>query len=123
MDCPTEQTLIQNKLGKLAGVQQLEFNLINRVLGVTHDLPNTAPIIDAIKSLGMQAEPLEQGVEAPAPAVEKKPWWPLALSGVGALLAEVIHFTGAAPNWVVAIIALVSILSGGLGTYKRAGSP
>ena len=35
MDCPTEQTLIQNKLGKLAGVQQLEFNLINRVLGVT----------------------------------------------------------------------------------------
>ena len=119
MDCPTEQTLIQNRLGKLAGVQQLEFNLINRVLGVTHDLPNTAPIIDAIKSLGMQAEPLEQGVEAPAPAVEKKPWWPLALSGVGALLAEVIHFTGAAPNWVVAIIALVSILSGGLGTYKK----
>lgn len=71
MDCPTEQTLIQNKLGKLAGVQQLEFNLINRVLGVTHDLPDTAPIIEAIKSLGMQAEPLEQGVEAPAPAPEK----------------------------------------------------
>src|SRR5471030_1965390 len=84
MDCPTEQTLIQNKLGKLSGVQQLEFNLINRVLGVTHDLPSTAPIIEAIKSLGMQADPLESGVEAPAPAPEKKPWWPLALSGVGA---------------------------------------
>ena len=119
MDCPTEQTLIQNKLGKLAGVQQLEFNLINRVLGVTHDLPSTAPIIDAIKSLGMVAEPLEQGVEAPAPAPEKKPWWPLALSGVTALAAEVIHFTDAAPNWVVAVIALVSILSGGLSTYKK----
>ncbi|WCM51156.1 heavy metal translocating P-type ATPase [Pseudomonas sp. WJP1] len=119
MDCPTEQTLIQNKLGKLAGVQQLEFNLINRVLGVTHDLPGTAPIIDAIKSLGMQAEPLEQGVEAPAPAPAKKPWWPLVLSGLGALLAEVIHFTSAAPNWVVAVIALVSILSGGLATYKK----
>ncbi|MFL1523835.1 heavy metal translocating P-type ATPase [Pseudomonas sp. O230] len=119
MDCPTEQTLIQNKLGKLAGVQQLEFNLINRVLGVTHDLPSTAPIIDAIKSLGMQAEPLEQGVETPAPAPEKKPWWPLALSGVTALAAEVIHFTSAAPNWVVAIIALISILSGGLSTYKK----
>ncbi len=66
MDCPTEQTLIQNKLGKLSGVQQLEFNLINRVLGVTHDLPSTAPIIDAIKSLGMHAEPMEQGAEAPA---------------------------------------------------------
>lgn len=119
MDCPTEQTLIQNKLGKLPGVQQLEFNLINRVLGVTHNLPDTAPITEAITSLGMHAEPLEAGVEAPAPAPVKKHWWPLALSGVGALAAEVIHFTSAAPTWVVAIIALVSILSGGLTTYKK----
>ena len=119
MDCPTEQTLIQNKLGKLAGVQQLEFNLINRVLGVTHNLPGTEPITEAIKSLGMHAEPLEAGVDAPAPAPVKKHWWPLALSGVGALAAEVIHFTNAAPTWVVAIIALVSILSGGLTTYKK----
>lgn len=52
----------------------------------------------------------------PAPA---KPWWPLALSGVTALGAELIHFTSAAPNWVVALVALVSILSGGLGTYKK----
>ncbi|TDR44808.1 Cd2+/Zn2+-exporting ATPase [Pseudomonas brenneri] len=118
MDCPTEQTLIQNKLGKLAGVQQLEFNLINRILGVTHDLPSTAPIIEAIKSLGMQADPIEEGAPA-AEAAAKKPWWPLALSGVGALAAEVIHFTNAAPTWVVALVALVSILSGGLTTYKK----
>ncbi|WP_095181310.1 heavy metal translocating P-type ATPase [Pseudomonas sp. Irchel 3F6] len=119
MDCPTEQTLIQNKLGKLAGVQQLEFNLINRVLGVTHNLPGTEPITEAIKSLGMHAEPLEAGVDAPVPAAVKKHWWPLALSGLTALGAEVIHFTSAAPDWVVAIVALVSILSGGLGTYKK----
>ncbi|MDR7053099.1 Cd2+/Zn2+-exporting ATPase [Pseudomonas koreensis] len=119
MDCPTEQTLIQNKLGKLAGVQQLQFNLINRVLGVTHNLPGTEPITEAIKSLGMHAEPLEAGVDAPAPAAVKKHWWPLALSGLTALGAEVIHFTSAAPDWVVAVVALVSILSGGLGTYKK----
>jgi len=121
MDCPTEQTLIQNKLGKLSGVQQLEFNLINRVLGVTHDLPSTAPIIDAIKSIGMLAEPIEDGAQAAdsRAAPVKKPWWPLALSGVTALAAEVIHFTNAAPTWVVALVALVSILSGGLGTYKK----
>ncbi|UZE01255.1 heavy metal translocating P-type ATPase [Pseudomonas mediterranea] len=121
MDCPTEQTLIQNKLGKLEGVQQLEFNLINRVLGVTHDLADDGPIIRAIQSLGMQAEPLAPGQaqqtnDLPAPA---KPWWPLALSGVTALSAEVIHFTNSAPGWVVAVVALVSILSGGLGTYKK----
>jgi len=119
MDCPTEQTLIQNKLGKLAGVQQLEFNLINRVLGVTHNLPGTEPITEAIKSLGMHAEPLEAGVDAPVPAAVKKHWWPLALSGLTALGAEVIHFTSVAPDWVVAVVALVSILSGGLGTYKK----
>ncbi|SDU67434.1 MULTISPECIES: heavy metal translocating P-type ATPase [Pseudomonas fluorescens group] len=119
MDCPTEQTLIQNKLGKLAGVQQLQFNLINRVLGVTHNLPGTEPITEAIKSLGMHAEPLEAGVDAPVPVAVKKHWWPLALSGLTALGAEVIHFTSAAPDWVVAVVALVSILSGGLGTYKK----
>ena len=118
MDCPTEQTLIQNKLGKLAGVQQLEFNLINRILGVTHDLPSTAPIIDAIKSLGMQADPIVEGTPAAEPPA-KKHWWPLALSGVGALGAEVLHFTNAAPTWVIALVALVSILSGGLTTYKK----
>ena len=119
MDCPTEQTLIQNKLGKMAGVQQLEFNLINRVLGVTHDLPSTDPIIEAIKSLGMQADPLESSSdEAPGP-VAKKHWWPLAVAGVGALAAEVLHFTDAAPTWVIALVALVSILSGGLTTYKK----
>ena len=71
MDCPTEQTLIQNKLGKLPGVQQLEFNLINRILGVTHDLPSTAPIIEAIKSIGMQADPIEEGTPAAAPPAKK----------------------------------------------------
>jgi Cd2+/Zn2+-exporting ATPase len=121
MDCPTEQTLIQNKLGKMSGIQKLEFNLINRVLGVWHELPSTDPIREAIGSLGMQADLIEQGADSetaslPAP---KKPWWPLALSGVMAVAAEAIHFTDAAPKWVVAIIALVAILSGGLTTYKK----
>ena len=55
MDCPTEQTLIQDKLSKLTGVDRLDFNLINRVLGVWHSLPSTAPIEAAISSLGRPA--------------------------------------------------------------------
>lgn len=121
MDCPTEQTLIQNKLGKMPGIQKLEFNLINRVLGVWHELPFTDPIREAIGALGMQADVIEEGVdnETASLPVPKKPWWPLALSGVMAVAAEVIHFTDAAPNWVVALIALVAIFSGGLTTYKK----
>ena len=63
MDCPTEQSLIQSKLGSLAGIHQLDFNLMTRVLGVQHSLPSVTPIIDVIASLGMQAEPTDAHVQ------------------------------------------------------------
>ena len=121
MDCPTEQTLIQNRLGKLAGVEALEFNLINRVLGVRHSLAGDEVIIEAIAGLGMSAEPLDaQGQASPeAPAPVRKPWWPLALSGVAAVASEIAHFSGLAPSWLIAGLALLAIASGGLTTYKK----
>lgn len=121
MDCPTEQTLIQDKLGKLAGIEQLEFNLINRILGVRHTLDGTAQIERAIDSLGMKAEPLAAGDDgsAKAPAAHKTRWWPLALSGLAAIGAEIVHFSALAPEWVVALLALAAILGCGLGTYKK----
>nr|WP_314616024.1 heavy metal translocating P-type ATPase [uncultured Pseudomonas sp.] len=119
MDCPTEQTLIQDKLGKLAGVEQLEFNLINRVLGVRHTLAGTEAIERAIESLGMKAEPLAaEGADAPVQP-HKARWWPLALSGIAAIAAEIVHFGALAPEWLVAALALAAILGCGLGTYKK----
>jgi len=121
MDCPTEQTLIQDKLGKLAGIEQLEFNLINRVLGVRHTLGGTAEIEQAIDSLGMKAEPLgaeDEGAASP-PQVAKTRWWPLTLSGIAAVAAEIVHFAALAPEWVVAALALAAIFGCGLGTYKK----
>lgn len=121
MDCPTEQSLIQDKLGKLAGIEQLEFNLINRVLGVRHTLEDTGTIERAIDSLGMRAEPLAEGADDPAqarPATVTR-WWPLGLSAVAAIVAEVIHFTSTASEWVVAGLAFAAILGCGLGTYKK----
>ena len=118
MDCPTEQTLIQDKLAKLKGVQQLHFNLINRVLGVRHDLPGTEPIVQAIAALGMVAQLIDDA-QPHNEAEPRKPWWPLALSGIAALAAEVLHLTNAVPTWAVALVALLAICSGGLGTYKK----
>ncbi|WP_177479939.1 MULTISPECIES: heavy metal translocating P-type ATPase [unclassified Pseudomonas] len=118
MDCPTEQALIEQRLYALAGIERLEFNLINRVLGVWHRLPSTTPIVAAIHALGMQAEPLS-AERPPAKPPHKKPWWPLGLSGVAALSAEVLHFAALAPQWVVAAVALLAILLCGLGTYKK----
>ncbi|MBA1201605.1 heavy metal translocating P-type ATPase [Pseudomonas capeferrum] len=121
MDCPTEQSLIQDKLGKLAGIEQLEFNLINRVLGVRHTLEETAEIERAIDSLGMHAEPIDEGADdsAQAPSVGATRWWPLGLSALAAVVAEIIHFTSLAPEWVVAGLAFAAIVGCGLGTYKK----
>lgn len=121
MDCPTEQTLIQDKLAKLPGIEQLEFNLINRILGVRHTLDGTGQIEQAIASLGMQAEPLQADDDGSAMAVQphKAHWWPLALAGVAAIAAEMVHFAGVASQWLVAMLALAAILGCGVGTYKK----
>lgn len=56
MDCPTEEALIRNRLGKEPGVTALDFNLMQRVLGVQHTLSSTQPIEKALVSIGMKAE-------------------------------------------------------------------
>ena len=120
MDCPTEQGLIEARLGKLAGVHELEFNLLNRVLGVWHELPDEQAIIAAINELGFSAQPLDTDQPAAAAvAAPAKPWWPLALAGVAALAAELLHFSALAPQWAVAGVALLAILLSGLSTYKK----
>jgi Cd2+/Zn2+-exporting ATPase len=120
MDCPTEQGLIETRLGKMAGVSALEFNLLSRVLGVWHALPDEQAIIAAINELGFSAQPLAaEQPPASAATPASKPWWPLALAGVAALAAELLHFSALAPEWAVAGVALLAILLSGLSTYKK----
>lgn len=128
MCCPSEQTMIEGKLAKMSGIQKLEFNMMNRTMAVWHELPDTSGIEAAVLSLGMQAEPLTanaNATRADAPEVlpqaesHKSTWWPLALSGVAAVGAEVLHFTNSAPEWVVAVIALFAIVLCGPTTYKK----
>ncbi len=120
MDCPTEQGLIEARLGKMSGVHTLEFNLLSRVLGVWHELADEQVLRTAISELGFSAQPLDQNEPLASTAVTpNKPWWPLALAGVAALAAELLHLTEIAPQWVVAGVALLAILLCGLSTYKK----
>jgi Cation transport ATPase len=91
------------------------------VLGVRHTLNGTGEIERAIDSLGMKAEPLaaEDDGSAAAAQPSKTRWWPLALSGIAAIAAEIVHFASLAPEWLVAALALAAILGCGLGTYKK----
>ncbi len=120
MDCPTEQGLIEARLGKMPGVHTLEFNLLSRVLGVWHELADEQVLRTAISELGFSAQPLDQNEPLASTAVTpNKPWWPLALAGVAALAAELLHLTEIAPQWGVAGVALLAILLCGLSTYKK----
>ncbi|SOZ08199.1 putative Cation (cadmium)-transporting ATPase (Cadmium efflux ATPase) (plasmid) [Cupriavidus taiwanensis] len=121
MDCPTEETLIRNKLGGMAGIAALEFNLIQRVLTVHHTLPSAEPVARAIESLGMRPVPL--GAEAAQQVLPeiagRKPWWPLAMAGVAALGAEATEWLGLGLPWLPAVLALAAVALGGLTTYRK----
>ena len=55
MDCPTEETLIRDKLSSIPDVKELEFNSVPRTLSVVHTLPSREPIKKALAQIGMHA--------------------------------------------------------------------
>ena len=137
MDCPTEEALIRTKLGAMSGIAKLEFNLMQRVLVVEHDLPSTETIEAALRAIGMIPEAVgtAQGAVAggatdglaPVPAI---PWGRLAVGGVAAALAEALDFMHhawqAVPmsgldllSWLSLACAITAITSTGLETYKK----
>ena len=121
MDCPTEEGLIRGKLAGMAGVAALDFNLVQRTLRVTH-APDALPrVLAALRSLGFEAEVQDAAALANPPAPEPSPthWWPLAVSGVMATLAEVVSWLNGGNHWAVVVLALVAIFTGGLSTYKK----
>ncbi|HCK4349630.1 TPA: heavy metal translocating P-type ATPase [Pseudomonas aeruginosa] len=120
MDCPTEERLIRDALGRQPAVESLEFNLMQRLLRVQHRFDSVEPLQKLIAGLGMQAVPLDAGENTDGPSqAPAKPWWPLALAGAMALASEIVEWFGLAPDWVVAGLALLAILGAGLPTYRK----
>ncbi len=115
MDCPTEEALLRSKLGGMDGVTGMEFNLMQRVLTVTHAPQALPPILDAVRALGFTPE---VAGDAPATEAPAKPWWPLALAAVAAAASEAAHWASAPPA-LVAALALVAVVASGLTTYRK----
>ena len=126
MDCPTEETLIRARLGKIEGVVKLEFNLIQRRLSVEHMLAATQSIELALAEIGMHAAPLAQAGTASsertpaAPAISRRQWALMVVAGVAAVAAEAVAWsTGQDASWPVILLALAAIAASGLETYKK----
>lgn len=64
MDCPTEEALIRNKLKNFPGVTGLEFNLLQRTLTISHNLPSLEQVEEALKAI-FHAVEAAQGSRAP----------------------------------------------------------
>ncbi len=54
MDCQAEEALIRKRLGKVAGVGELSFDLLNRRLTVGHELPDDKTILAALREIDME---------------------------------------------------------------------
>ncbi|MBL8377384.1 MAG: heavy metal translocating P-type ATPase [Burkholderiales bacterium] len=126
MDCPTEETLIRDRLGKLEGVLGLEFNLMQRRLSVRHTLAGTATIELALAEIGMRAEPLAEaatgsGTRIPdAPAISRRQRILMGAAGLAAIAAEILAWsTGQDASWPVILLALVAIAASGFETYRK----
>jgi Zn2+/Cd2+-exporting ATPase len=118
MDCPTEETLIRNKLDGMPGVSGLAFNLMQRTMRVTHAPDGVAPVLQAIHTLGFTPE-VVGATATRTPVLEPaKPWWPLLLSGLAALAAEAVGWM-ALPNALAVVLALAAIAGSGLTTYRK----
>ncbi len=120
MDCPTEESLIRGKLQGMPGVQGLDFNLMQRTLTVRHTPDSIKPAVEAIESLGLEIEVQKTDEPRDSQATSQKTkWWPMAVSGIAAVLAEGVYWVNDGFHWAVVVLALLSIFSGGLSTYKK----
>ncbi|MGX6566726.1 heavy metal translocating P-type ATPase [Cupriavidus necator] len=123
MDCPTEETLIRKKLQGMAGIEDMQFNLVQRTLTLTHAPEALAAARQALKEIGLEpdaADMLEAGQDgAQAKPMSTISWLPMAFSGIAAAAAEVVHWASGGNTWIVIALALTAIFTGGLHTYKK----
>lgn len=121
MDCPTEETLIRNKLAGMSGIVGLDFNLLQRRLTVHHNLASLEPVERALAAIGMQAVSQDNQSEAPSAsaAQNSKRWWTLVIALVAAGAAEIVYWIQGGNHWLVMLLALGAILAGGLSTYRK----
>ncbi len=124
MDCPSEEALIRRRLGSMADVLELRFNLMGRMLDVVYRLPSAEPITKALHEIGMKAEPVD--TDAPASSSDDdvrlttRQKVGLALAGVSAAAAEGVAWMGAPENSLPVIaLSVLSIALAGVPTLRK----
>ncbi len=122
MCCATEEQLIRNRLRSVRGIETMDFDLFQQLLTVGHRLPGPATIREAIASVGLTADPLDEDADASTPpeAEQQSDWTPLVLSGLLAAAAEATAWmTGEDRSWLVLALVLASVALGGRTALRK----
>lgn len=124
MDCPTEEKLIRHCLASVPGVVALDFDLLQRVLTVHHNLTETESIFSKLNQIGMAGQlvdPAHAHRDIPhPPAILRKQILLSSIAGVAALLSEILAWSSAdKTSPVVIALAILAILTGGIPTLKK----
>ncbi len=120
MDCPTEEQLIRNRLRRLEEIEHLEFDLMARVLTVSHRFEHSQPVLAALRDIGMDGVEAEgeddigdRSWDSPPPMIQSE-WITLSLAGLLALSAELIPpFVAPESTLLPLSLSLVAIALGG----------
>ncbi|MFN3616752.1 MAG: heavy metal translocating P-type ATPase [Aquabacterium sp.] len=122
MDCPTEERLIRQTIEPMAGVVQLDFNLLDRELTIHHRLNDTGALELALTELGMAPRLLEAGARPTPlpPALPLRTKLALGAAGLCAAGAEGMAWaTGHEGGAPVVVLALLSLALAGLPTLRK----
>jgi len=111
MDCADEARQIENKLGKLPGVSDLSFDLINKRLKVEGSI-TSAEVQRAIKEIGMTARP-EGEAQRELTFWERRGRLAMTvISGVFLALGVALEWSGASEYAAVPSLAIATVAGG-----------
>ncbi|MBU2602594.1 MAG: heavy metal translocating P-type ATPase [Actinobacteria bacterium] len=123
MDCPTEEAMIRGKLTGMAGIEGLDFNLIQRRLTLTHRPEAIDAAVKALGSLGLEAvvesEVTDRESATQGPTVSRRRWALLAVAAIAATAAEVLDLASPDSRWLIIALSLLAVGTGGLETYWK----
>jgi Zn2+/Cd2+-exporting ATPase len=121
MDCPTEEGIIRNRLGKVPEVNNIEFDLMNRILTVDHVFSDDRPLVKALTEVGMKpAADCEVGCEPDASGASKRENLILGVALAIALASELVGWmTGQEKSWPVIGLAIIAMVLGGKKTFPK----
>lgn len=124
MDCPTEEKLIRQSLEPLPGILDLNFDLLNRILTVHHELTDTGIIFERLKELGMSGIAIDPARtvqdQPPAPAISSRQILLMIFASSAAVASEILAWVSRDDRSAAVIaLALTAILVGGIPTLKK----